>query len=250
VSAASPQTCAEELQARVHELQAERDALRTRLADAEETLEAIQNGQVDALVIDSPEGQKIFSLTGAERPYRALIEQMTEGAVTMDNEGSIRYCNKAFAELLRRPLEDMTGDFVDQYVQGTDRDFFLSMLRHSRSASMRGEIGLCAADDVVPAYVSLTRIVDSDPESVCMVVTNLTERKQAERTSSSEQFVQGPSLRTGQPSLPGLGAQCIDDGAQHGGGVRSANRGYRRSPRAAGPRHRQGAPCTRMRGPG
>src|SRR5258708_4929466 len=192
MSAASPQTRAEELQARVDDLQAELDDLRTRLADAEETLEAIQNGQVDALVIDSPEGQKIFSLTGAERPYRALIEQMSEGAVTMDNEGSIRYCNKAFAELLRRPLEDMTGGFVDQYVQSADRDLFLSMLQQSRSASTHGEIGLCAADGtLVPVYLSLTRIVDSGPESVCMVVTNLTERKQAERISSSEQFVQG-----------------------------------------------------------
>src|SRR5260221_14690000 len=154
MSAASPQTRAEELQARVDDLQEELDDLGTHLADAEETLEAIQKGQVDALVIDSPEGQKIFSLTGAERPYRALIEQMTEGAVTMDNEGSIRYCNRAFAELLRRPLEDMTGDFVDQYVQGSDRDFFLSMLRHSPSASMRGEISLFAAyDNVLPAYV-------------------------------------------------------------------------------------------------
>jgi PAS domain S-box-containing protein len=192
VRTASPETCAEELRAKVHDLQAERDELRTRLADAEETLEAIQNGQVDALVIDSPEGQKIFSLTGAERPYRALIEQMTEGAITMDNEGSIRYCNKAFAELLRRPLEDMTGGFVDQHVQSADRDFFLSMLQQSRSASTHGEIGLRAADgSVVPVYVSLTRIVGSGPESVCMVVTNLTERKQAERISSSEQFVQG-----------------------------------------------------------
>jgi PAS domain-containing protein len=122
VSALSQEPRAQELQATVRELQAERNELRTRLADAEETLEAIQNGQVDALVIDSPEGQKIFSLTGAERPYRALIEQMTEGAVTMDNEGSIRYCNKAFAKLLRRPLEDMTGGFVDQYVQSADRE--------------------------------------------------------------------------------------------------------------------------------
>jgi PAS domain S-box-containing protein len=93
---------------------------------------------------------------------------------------------------LKRPLEDMTGGFVHQYVQGTDRDFFLAMLRQSRGAGMRGEIGLRTAEGgVVPVYVSLTPIVDSGPESVCMVVTNLTERKHAERTSSSEQFVQG-----------------------------------------------------------
>lgn len=184
--------CAEELEAKIAELEAELGELRTRLEDAETTLEAIHKGQVDALVIDSPEGQKIFSLTGAERPYRTLIEQMTEGAVTMDDEGSIRYCNKAFAQLLGRPLEDMTGGFIEQYVQGANREFFSSMRRRSRSATMHGEIGLCAADGrVVPAYISLTRIVDGSPESVCMVVTDLTERKQAERISSSEQFVQG-----------------------------------------------------------
>src|SRR5260221_3835716 len=125
MSAASPQTRAEELQARVDDLQEELDDLGTHLADAEETLEAIQKGQVDALVIDSPEGQKIFSLTGAERPYRALIEQITEGAVTMDKDGSIRYCDRAFAELLRRPLEDTNCCFTDQYVRSGDRDVLL-----------------------------------------------------------------------------------------------------------------------------
>jgi PAS domain S-box-containing protein len=192
VNAAPQKNLAEELQAKVDAQEAELDELRAQLDDAEQTLEAIRQGQVDALVIDSSEGQKIFSLTGAERPYRTIIEQMTEGAVTLDNEGSIRYCNRAFAELLRRPLEDMTGGFVDQYVQGVDRDFFLSMLQQSRSTGMRGEIGLETVDgNVVPVYVSLTPIFDSGPESVCMVVTDLTERKHAERTSSSEQFVQG-----------------------------------------------------------
>ncbi len=192
MSTASTEAHAEDLQAEIKDLRAERDDLRMRLADAEETLEAIHHGQVDALIIDSPEGQKIFSLTGAERPYRELIEQMSEGAVTMDNAGSIRYCNKAFAELLGRPLEDMTGSYIGHCVRTADQEFFSSMLQQARGAGMHGEIGLCTADGrVVPVYVSLTRIVDGGPESVCLVVTNLTERKQAERIASSEQFIQG-----------------------------------------------------------
>ncbi|HLZ97149.1 MAG TPA: PAS domain-containing protein [Steroidobacteraceae bacterium] len=192
MSATPRQAGAEELEAKVAGLEAELDALHTRLADAEQTLEAIRQGEVDALVIDSPEGQKIFSLTGAERPYRTLVEQMTEGAATLDGAGSIRYCNKAFADLLRRPLEDLTGGLAEQYVQSADRHFFQSMLRQSRSRGVHGEIGLCAADGgVVPVNVSLTRIIDHAPESVCMVVTDLTERKQAERLSTSEQFVHG-----------------------------------------------------------
>jgi PAS domain S-box-containing protein len=185
VSAALPQS-------RLEELEAENSELRARLADAEQTLEAIRGGHVDALVIDSPEGQRIFSLSGAERPYRALIEQMQEGAVTLSNDGSIQYCNRAFADLLKRPLETIAGDRMEQCVQTADQASFGAMLHQSRSTRTHGEVGLCAADgSVVPAHVSLTLVEDSGQESVCIVVTNLTARKQAERISSSEQFVHG-----------------------------------------------------------
>jgi PAS domain S-box-containing protein len=185
VSAALPQS-------RLEKLEAENSDLRARLADAEQTLEAIRGGHVDALVIDTPEGERIFSLTGAERPYRVLIEQMQEGAVTLGSDGSIQYCNRAFADLLRRPLETIVGGRMEQYVQSADRPGFETMSRQLRSASTHGEVGLCAADgSVVPVYVSLTLVEDSGQESVCVVVTNLTERKHTERISSSEQFVHG-----------------------------------------------------------
>ena len=181
---ASPQHRLEELEAQVAEL-------RARLADTEQTLDAIRSGAVDALVIDTPEGQRIFSLTGAERPYRTLIEQMSEGAATLGTDGSIRYCNKAFAAMLQRPLETLTGGGITQYVPAADQPVFTALLHKARSAGAQGEIGLCAMDGgVVPVYVSLTLLVDAGLESICMVVTNLTERKQAARISSNEQFVQ------------------------------------------------------------
>jgi len=179
------------LQPRLEELQAELAELRARLAESEQTLEAIQSGQVDALVIDGPDGQRIFSLAGAERPYRALIEQMQEGAATMGGDGAIQYCNRAFAELLRRPLETITGGPMEQHIQAADRPAFVSMLQ-SRLASGHGEIGLRAADgSVVPVHLSLTPLTDGEHESVGIVITDLSERKQVERISSSEQFIHG-----------------------------------------------------------
>jgi PAS domain S-box-containing protein len=179
-------------QSRLEQLEAENAELRARLADAEQTLEAIRGGHVDALVIDTPEGERIFSLAGAERPYRALIEQMQEGAVTLSNDGSIQYCNRAFADLLMRPLETIAGGRMEQYVKTADQSSFGAMLHQARRASAHGEVGLYAADgSVVPVYVSLTLVADNGHESVCIVVTNLTASKQAERISSSEQFVHG-----------------------------------------------------------
>lgn len=179
-------------QSRLEELEAENSELRARLADAEQTLDAIRGGHIDALVIDGPEGQRIFSLAGAERPYRALIEQMQEGAVTLSNDGSIQYCNKAFADLLKRPLETIVGGHMEQHVHTADQPAFSAMSHQALSASTHGEVGLCAADgSVVPVYASLTLVEDNGQQSVCMVVTDLTERKRAERISSSEQFVHG-----------------------------------------------------------
>jgi hypothetical protein len=40
----------------------ELEELRQRLQEAEETLDAIRNGKVDALVVSGPSGEKVFTL--------------------------------------------------------------------------------------------------------------------------------------------------------------------------------------------
>src|ERR1700712_2576716 len=82
------------------EARRELEVLRTRLAEAEETLDAIRNGDVDALVVSSPSGEFVYTLENADRPYRVLIEQMQEGAVTLSDNGTILYCNERFATLV------------------------------------------------------------------------------------------------------------------------------------------------------
>ena len=65
------------------ELAAEMEDLRTRLAEAEEVLRAIRNGEVDAVVVNGERGEQVYSLIGADRVYRRLIETMSEGAATL-----------------------------------------------------------------------------------------------------------------------------------------------------------------------
>ena len=76
--------------------------LRMRLEEAEETLRAIRKGEVDALVVSGPQGDQVYTLKGAEQPYRVYVETMNEGAVTLGPDGTILYCNNRFAELLLR----------------------------------------------------------------------------------------------------------------------------------------------------
>ena len=73
--------------------------LRTRLAEASDVLRAIRSGDVDAVLVQGPLGDQLYTLKGADEPYRVLIEEMNQGAVSLAADGSILYCNRRFAGL-------------------------------------------------------------------------------------------------------------------------------------------------------
>ena len=84
------------------DLVAEIQEFRAQLDEAQETLNAIRRGEVDGLVVSTPKGDQVYTITGAERPYRALIEDMREGAVMLSDDNTILYCNSGFAKMMRR----------------------------------------------------------------------------------------------------------------------------------------------------
>ena len=83
----------------------ELERLRNSLREAQETLEAIRGGEVDAVVVSGARGAQIYSLAGAEHPYRVYVERMQEGAVTVSPDGLVLYCNQRFADMAGLPLE-------------------------------------------------------------------------------------------------------------------------------------------------
>src|SRR5436853_3418934 len=113
------------------DIQAENIELRQRLDEAESTLAAIRNGEVDALVIG---GKEIYPLAGADHPYRVLVEAMQHGAVTLGPGGAIVYCNDGFARMLGRPLEDLIGLPVTSLFSSTDSAVLTEYLTERQSA--------------------------------------------------------------------------------------------------------------------
>src|SRR5262249_19626806 len=85
------------------------DRLRRRLREAEETLHAIPDGHIEALVARGPDGDQIYTLRTADQPYRLMVEQMREGALTVGADGTILYCNLRFAELVGVRPEQIAG---------------------------------------------------------------------------------------------------------------------------------------------
>jgi PAS domain S-box-containing protein len=155
--------------------------LKERLAEVEDTLDAIRSGSIDALVVRTPRGERLFTLKGADQSYRALVENMNEGAVTL-NGGIISYCNQHFARMARSPLEKIFGTPIASWIPSADFRVLLRALQAGAKQRTTLEAMLRASDlSEVPVLLSAGRFTADAQPAISLVVTDITERKFAER---------------------------------------------------------------------
>ena len=107
--------------------------LRARLKTAEETLAAIQSGEVDALMVAGRRGKQVVTLQGGEHAYRLLVEAMGEGAATLASDGVVLYANRKFAELIRIPIGKVGGISVASLLEQPERARFKALLTAARA---------------------------------------------------------------------------------------------------------------------
>ena len=159
------------------QLEAEVDTLRRRLEEAEETLRAIRNYEVDALVVNGPDGDQVFTLQGAERPYRTFMEAMSEGALTVATDGTVLYCNTRLSELIETPLNRIIGASFHDFAVSRNGQSLGEMLRVCGIRGCRGDFFLKTANGgEVPVSLSARSLMLDDVEAFCVVATDLTDQ--------------------------------------------------------------------------
>jgi PAS domain S-box-containing protein len=165
--------------------EAELERLRTRLAEAEETLEAIRSGEVDALVVGSADGDQIYTLRGADHPYRLLLQEMNEGAATLMSDGTVLYCNKCFAALLGVSLEKVIGLSLGDFVAPSSAGALHAILRSAQHVRIKEELAFRTPKGEVPAYCCIGPVELDGVECLSLVATDLTEQKRSEEVVAS-----------------------------------------------------------------
>ena len=158
-------------------------ALRARLADAEQTLHAIRNGEVDAVVVAGKEGPQVFTLHGAEHTYRVLIESMNEGALMLTPEGVILYANQCFARMVASPLDQVIGSSIQLFLSPADQTALRPLLEPTGKASAKIQVLLHPAHgSPMPAHLSIRPLpgMGSQSASIGLVVTDMTEARRHE----------------------------------------------------------------------
>jgi PAS domain S-box-containing protein len=157
-------------------------ALQENLRVAQETLDAIRSGEVDAVVVNGTNGAQVYSLAGADQPYRVYVERMQEGAATIGRDGLILYCNRRFAEMLGRPLERVISSSLPHHLNPEAWHKLGDVFAHGTEV-VKYETTLAPADPAAPARpVNLTasRLPLEGPPMMCLVVTDLTAQKEQE----------------------------------------------------------------------
>jgi signal transduction histidine kinase/ActR/RegA family two-component response regulator len=156
----------------------EHQRLRARLDEAEELLRAIREGEVDALLIAGAEGSKVYTVNSADEPYRILVEQMQEGAVTLSADGAVLYCNPRFAGMVRTPATRIIGKDMLPFIASSNRLAFAALLRDSAAGLGRLELSLQAGDGtLVPVYISGNAITLAAEQTLCLLITDLSEQR-------------------------------------------------------------------------
>jgi PAS domain S-box-containing protein len=160
------------------------DELRQRLHEAEETLSAIRYGQVDALLILDGSGERVYTLRSADAPYRAVVEQMQEGAVTLNERRDIVYSNRRFAAMVGVPLPQVTGASIDAFIDAADRTAL-----HATIADGAGTVRARLHREDRPALearVSVSHVVIDDVTYCTLIVSDVSTLTQVQRENRSK----------------------------------------------------------------
>jgi two-component system, sensor histidine kinase len=161
------------------------EELRQRLSEAEGNLQAIYSGEIDALLLADEKGERrVFTLKSADAPYRALVERMQEGAATLTTSGDIVYCNQRFADLVKRPLEQVIGASIGTFLPSAESEILRAMLDHGSGRYMTRL--MLDGHEGTEVQVTLSSIVLEEVEHRTLILSDISSLARAQRENRSK----------------------------------------------------------------
>jgi two-component sensor histidine kinase/PAS domain-containing protein len=159
----------------------ERDPKLPLFEDADETVAAIHQGDIDAVVVmRALEGPQVILLHGAEEPYRVLVERMSDGALTAGSDGVILYVNDRLCEQTGHPSSRLVGRHLESLFEGAPPPLVPEV---TTEASL-----LRNGDDAMPVAVWSRPISIANTTATLVRLTDLSIHRRAEQIAAAERF--------------------------------------------------------------
>lgn len=157
--------------------------------EAEETLDAIRRGGVDALVVSGPKGEQTLPIGDATHPYFVLLDAMNDGAALLEDNGTILFSNRRLAEMAHLPLSRIRGSRLQRLVAPAERADLELFLGEGVGRKGAREFTIVRGASTTPVWIALSVVPIGNGRrprpgaTVLMaIVTDLTSRKRSEST--------------------------------------------------------------------
>ncbi len=149
--------------------------------DADETVQAIHQGDIDAVVVmRALDGPQVILLHGAEEPYRVLVERMSDGALTAGPDGVILYVNDRLCEQTGYSAVELVGRQLGSLFEG-ERPRLVPEITAEASLLRNG-------DDAMPVAVWSRPISIASTTATLVRLTDLSVHRRAEQIAAAERF--------------------------------------------------------------
>jgi len=158
----------------------ENEALSLQLEEAAETIDAIRTGQVDALVVKGSNGHELYTLKTADLTYRIFIENMNEGAITLNEKGVILFCNSKFASMVDFPLSNVIGLSFESFIDEDSKSTFQHIFTTSWLTDTKTELIITGSARPMHCLLSITLLELEDGKSLSVILTDLTYQKETQ----------------------------------------------------------------------
>ena len=160
--------------------------LRRRLEEAEETLRAIREGEVDALMVRNPRSEdEVFTLEG-DASYYAFMEAMDLGAAAFDEANRLLYANKTLRELLHLPGENIEISHLSAALDEETRLLVANLMRDARDAKKTSEIRVLVGDNELHLLVTAAPLHVGANRGLAVTFTDITAKVRAAAAEASE----------------------------------------------------------------
>ena len=152
------------------------DAMVSSLApvgkEAEETLHSIVLGDADAIIVETKNGPRVYTLRDAAEPYRELVQRMPGAAIVLDADQTIIYCNGGLPRMLGR--DGLAGASLLDVVARDHAQRAKGLISAAASGQFNTEMELLTADGARTRVRASAASMSFDGQScVAMVVTAL-----------------------------------------------------------------------------
>jgi PAS domain-containing protein len=149
-------------------------ALQGQLADLLGLFEEIRHGGVDAVLVGEPGAEHIYTLAGAEGPFKLIFEMMDQGALTVSPRQVILFANRRFGEMVGLPPSAIVGKPISTFLDSASRSSVADLLAVTPGTTDTASVHLVGADGARPVSLSASSL-DVDGLVVrCVIATEVT----------------------------------------------------------------------------